>query len=87
MLENHSVKQQRQTVQSRMLAILRDGLPHTRQELHACLYDDCGAMSNIRCHLTLLRRVLRPKGRDILIEWINRRMHYRLVKLIRTRQN
>lgn len=69
-------------VQRRMLAVLSDGEPHSRQELHGCLADDLGALSNIRWHLMQLRKKLRVKGQDVLIEYRERKMHYRMVRLI-----
>ena len=69
-------------VQQRMLAVLADGLPHTREEIHACLWDERGAMSNIRFHISMIRKVLRPKGQDILIEYIKKKLHYRQVRLL-----
>lgn len=68
--------------QRKMLAVLSDGLPHSKVELHACLHDDLGEMSNIRVHLANVRKHLRPKGQDVLTQFINRRLHYRLVRLI-----
>jgi hypothetical protein len=53
-------------VQRRMMAVLADGLPHTSRELHACLEDDLGPLRNIAAHLTAIRKVLRPRGEDIL---------------------
>lgn len=69
-------------VQKKMLAILSDGLPHSRQELHACLSDDMGPLSNIQSHISGIRKVLRPKGQDILCEIFNRTVHYRQVRLL-----
>ncbi len=66
-------------IQRAMLDVLADGHPHTREELHACLYDDMGAMSNIRAHLTNLRKKLRPAGRDVACERVNGIVRYRLL--------
>lgn len=54
--------------EQRMLAVLSDGQRHRREELHACLWDNQGALSNIKMHLSNLRRKLRPKGQDIVTE-------------------
>lgn len=67
--------------EKRMLAVLADGLPHTRQELHACLVDDMGALSNIRPHLTAIRRTLRAAGEDVVCE-LRSGIFYRHVKLL-----
>jgi hypothetical protein len=69
-------------VQQRMLMILADGKPHTREELHACLEDELGALSNIQPHLTYIRRKIRPLGQDIICEFGNRRLFYRHIRLI-----
>lgn len=68
--------------QRKMLAVLSDGLPHSKAELHSCLHDDLGAVENIQIHLTNIRKRIRPKGEDILTQFIDRRLHYRLVRLI-----
>jgi hypothetical protein len=69
-------------VQSRMLEVLRDGLPHTRYELHDCLQDEMGPISNIRSHLSSIRKKIRPFGEDIICELANRRICYRHVRLL-----
>lgn len=66
----------------KMLAVLADGLPHSREELRQCLWDDKGPLSNIRAHLCQLRKVLRPHGQDILCELYGGTIHYRHVRLL-----
>lgn len=66
-------------VQQCMLDILSDGQYHTARELHACLYDSLSPVRNIRYHLTLIRRALRPRGRGIICERLNGQTRYRLV--------
>lgn len=68
--------------QRRMLKVLADGLPHSREELHACLDDELGPVSNIKAHLTYLRRKLRPRGEDIFCVRTFGGMHYRYVRII-----
>lgn len=53
-------------VQRRILTLLADGLPHSREELHACLYDDLGPVSNVGPHITALRELLAPLDQAIL---------------------
>lgn len=67
--------------QKKMLEVLADGLPHADLELHACLPDDLGAMSNIRAHLAALRKALRPKGQDVSCERLGGRTYYKHVGL------
>jgi DNA-binding CsgD family transcriptional regulator len=73
--------------EKRMLRVLSDGLPHSRDELQLCLWDNLGAVSNIRCHLTSIRRKLRPRGEDVLCVIHRSRPAYRHVKLICTNLN
>ena len=68
--------------QRRMMKVFEDGLPHDRFELHACLEDDLGGMNNVRVHLSALRKKLRNQNKDILVEYIKRGLHYRLVQLV-----
>lgn len=68
-------------VQLRILTLLRDGLPHTMEEVRCCLYDDMGPMSNIHAHLTAIRKKLQPQQLDINPKFIKRKMHYRLVRV------
>ncbi len=67
--------------QQAMLDVLSDGKRHTRQELHACLPDPLGALSNIQPHLTAIRKKLQPKGHDIVCEY-NRGLFYRHIRMI-----
>lgn len=50
--------------QRRMLDVLLDGKPHPAWELHACL-GFYGPRTNVKAHLTALRKFLRPAGKDI----------------------
>jgi hypothetical protein len=68
--------------QQAMLDVLSDGQAHTRQELHACLPDELGPLSNINSHLCNTRKHLRPIGQDIVCELVNRRICYRHVRLL-----
>lgn len=68
--------------QRRILAMLNDGLPHSRREIHGCLVDELGALANIRVHICHLRKMLRPMGHEIICEYAGRTLHYRRVKLL-----
>jgi DNA-binding winged helix-turn-helix (wHTH) protein len=65
--------------QRRILDVLADRMPHRREELHACLPDDLGALANLRFHLSQLRKVLRPHGQDIICQLYRNRLHYRQI--------
>lgn len=68
----------------RIVDLLKDGMPHSKAELIACLWDEMGTIETVQVHLTKIRKVLRPIGQDILVEYLppGRRMHYRHVRLI-----
>lgn len=67
---------------TRIMAVLRDGQPHTRMELFGCLNDDLQSYRNVAVHISKIRKKLRPKGVDILLQKMNGRTHYRLVRLL-----
>ena len=71
--------------QRRMLAVLSDGLPHTRLELAECLEDDLANPASVKKHLYLMRKVLRAQGQEIVCEWApssSPRQRYRHVILL-----
>ncbi len=72
-----------------MLAVLSDGMPHTKKELHACLDDELSALDAIRKHITNLRMALRPAGQDIVCAFVppGRRLHYQQVQLLSSTAN
>ncbi len=70
------------SVQQRMLELLKDGREHRREELHSCLTDKLGSLTNICAHLSTIRKVLRPNGQEILCEYAHRTFCYRLVNLV-----
>jgi hypothetical protein len=70
--------------QRKMLEVLSDGLPHSREELHACLPDELGPLSNIRAHLVVIRKVLLRRGEHVAAEmgWKGK-ISYRHVRLLK----
>lgn len=68
--------------QAKMLKVLSDGLPHPVSELQECLYDDRGIAHNVNAHLTAIRKLLRPRGEDIICQHINHSHRYRHVRLL-----
>jgi DNA-binding CsgD family transcriptional regulator len=66
----------------RMLTLLADGMPHTRFELHKCLWDDLSPLQAIWAHISNIRAKIRPQGHDIICEIYNRTVHYRHVILL-----
>lgn len=65
-----------------MLGVLSDGLPHTFDELHACLPDELSEEKSIRRHITAIRKVLRLQGQEIICEFAKRRKYYRHIVLL-----
>lgn len=68
-------------IRRKMLAIFADGEWHTLRELFPCLYEQDAPLSNVRHHLTMLRKELNPIGQDIISERVNGQMKYRHVKI------
>jgi hypothetical protein len=73
------------TIRESMLRLLGDGMAHTREELHAL----CGPsnMEVINDHISDLRKLLRPKGEDIICVLYKRKIAYRWVRLIGSANN
>lgn len=67
--------------QSRLLAVLADGLPHSRDELYGCLNDEQALPNTLNVHLTYLRAKLRQHGEDVMVRFIRGRPHYCHVNL------
>jgi len=71
--------------QRRMLALLADGRPHTRHELKALLWDEQSSLGAVRRQLCEARKVVRAQGGEIVCELVNRRICYRQVRLLTSR--
>lgn len=67
--------------EQRMLAVLADGLRHTKKELFACLDDDLAEIRAIRGHICRLRPKLNKIGEHIVSEFYLRKHYYRQVIL------
>lgn len=65
-------------IQTKMLEVLNDGKPHTKEELHACLNDDLAPINNIYPHVSAINAKLRPY--EQLILWEGNR--YRRVRIL-----
>lgn len=68
--------------EKRILTVLSDGLPHTRQELHRCLSDELAELSAIQPHISRIRRRLQNKGQDIVCVLCNRQIQYQHVRIL-----
>jgi hypothetical protein len=71
-------------VQRRILAVLSDGMPHRKQELHPCLNDDLATSNAIQVHISAMRKILRPKGEDIVCEYNKMTYYYRHIRLLQS---
>ncbi len=67
--------------EGKIMAILGDGLLHSREELHACLPDELGKRDNLKVHLSNIRKKLNPIGQDIVFV-SGGRPCYRLVRFL-----
>ena len=69
--------------QKRMVELLNDGEQHHMNELKRCLFDNAqGSAANVNCHLTAIRKKLRPIGRDVLCQFIEGESWFRQVRLL-----
>lgn len=68
--------------ENRIVDMLSDGLPHSRDQLMTCLYDDMGSYPNLNQHLFHLRRKIAPTGIGIVCELVRRGIHYRMVRFL-----
>ncbi|MGL6095037.1 MAG: hypothetical protein ACRC7O_04455 [Fimbriiglobus sp.] len=67
--------------EKRVLAVLRDGKPHGKQELMNAV-DEEADMSNVHKHLHCIRTKIRPIGQDIVAQLLYRKIYYRHVRLL-----
>ncbi len=70
-------------VETKMLAVLSDGMPHGKEELHECLWDREGTVDNIRMHISNMRKKLERHGHTIVCVTLWRKAFYRHVRLLR----
>lgn len=67
--------------QLRIVQLLADGKPHTRQEIKELLWDDQSPLTAIRAHITNCRKVLRLLEEEIVCELSNGTITYRRIKV------
>jgi DNA-binding SARP family transcriptional activator len=68
--------------QQLILTLLSDGMPHPREDVMSCLADPLSSRANLNNQLSDMRRLLRPRGEDIICQLLNRRICYRHVRLL-----
>ncbi len=69
--------------QWRVLLLLEDGEPHTKEEIAvAAKVKEGSTVHATYMHVSKLRKILRPKGQDIICEYVSGKLFYRYVRLI-----
>lgn len=68
-------------IQTKMMAVLGDGLPHSKDELHEC----CGPSSIgiVKFHIYGIRKKLQERGEDVVCTYSGGKFRYQYVRLIR----
>lgn len=69
--------------EARIVAVLADGQPHTREELEETIGNPLNCRQTLNTHISAIRKKLRPRGQDIIGEYVRRQCHYRHVILYR----
>lgn len=67
--------------QWKLLQVLSDGKPHTKQELHACLPDDLSQVRAVARHISAMRKNL-PPNQDIVCVFWRRKWCYQHICLL-----
>ena len=72
--------------EKKIVDVLSDGLRHHSIELQQLLPDQraegISKHGTVRVHIVNIRKVIRPRGEDILCEFYNQRKWYRWVRLL-----
>lgn len=69
----------------RILVLLGDGLPHTKEEIHGCLNDELQPLTSIHVHIMAIRAKL-PVDTEIICQLVggNSKSHaFRLIRVVR----
>ena len=70
-------------IQQRIIDLLSDGMPHSREAILECLQDELvNNQQAHKMHIMAIRYKLRPRGQDIICEYVRRRPFYRHVRLL-----
>jgi hypothetical protein len=68
--------------QQKIINLLSDGLPHKFEELQQLMPDDLADRRALSNHLAKIRTRIRPRGEDIICQFILRQRQYRHVRLL-----
>jgi len=63
-----------------MAALLADGKPHSRQELHKLLHDELSGMGAVSRQVCEVRKAAREQGGEIICQLLNGRICYRHIR-------
>ena len=67
----------------KILALLSDGLPHAREEIHSLLWDELSQRETIRYHISKLRKKLPPGHIIVCVRGYGKDSHrYQHVRLL-----
>jgi len=82
MAKRHKGGREFTDTEERILALLQDGKPHTRKEVRCSIGDEHTSLKSVSFHLSNIRKVLNPKGHDIICEFRHKNISYRWVRLL-----
>ena len=63
----------------KILDLLEDGKPHRRKEVILTFGDEFTSRAALSIHLHRIRKVLNPKGQDVICQFLQRGYWYRWV--------
>lgn len=66
--------------QKRFLKLLRDGKPHTSEEFCELLGDEQSGKHQVHVQFSVMRRILRPRGEDIICQMVGKKAYFRLIR-------
>lgn len=69
-------------IEQRIIDLLKDGMPHDRNELLACLRDKQAGFPALAVHIYNLRSKVRAMNHEIVTELYKGSIHYRRVVLL-----
>jgi DNA-binding CsgD family transcriptional regulator len=68
--------------QKKIMDILSDGHPHLETDLIKLGIDEFANPRTLKMHLSMIRKKIRPKKREIISTRLHRKLYYQLVGLL-----
>lgn len=65
----------------KMWTLLSDNKAHTREEMHACLWDESSDINSIRIHVSRLRPKVKEIGFEIIVQLVGFQRFYRRIPM------